>query len=83
MNMQINIKSREARELADEITKRTGETMTEVITKALRDRLAKLTLDERKAVVDAIIEDMRGRWTEPLKSMDHGDLLYDKMGLPK
>ncbi len=83
MNMQINIKSDEARALADEITKRTGETITEAVTEALKQRLKKLTIEERLARVMEIAEEVSSRLEEPWKSMDHGELLYDDRGLPK
>ena len=82
MNMQINIKNDEARMLADEITKRTGETITEAVTEALKQRLKKLTLEERLARIDQLTKDISGRLEEPWKSMDHGDLLYDENGMP-
>jgi antitoxin VapB len=83
MNMQINIKSAEARELADQITKRTGETITEAVTAALKERLRKLTVEERKAEVIRLTRQISERLEEPWKSADHADLLYDEMGLPK
>jgi antitoxin VapB len=83
MNMQINIKSSEARELADAITKRTGETITEAVTAALKERLKRLTVDERLARVDELTQSISGRLAEPWKSMDHAELLYDERGLPK
>lgn len=83
MNMQINIKNDEARMLADEITKRTGETITEAVTEALKQRLKKLTVEERVARVMEIAKEVSSRMEEPWKSMDHGDLLYDDRGLPK
>lgn len=83
MNMQINIKSDAARRLADEITKRTGETITEAVTEALKQRLKKLTVEERRTRINEIVEEMKDKWEEPWKSMDHGDLLYDELGLPK
>lgn len=83
MNMQINIKNEEARMLADEITKRTGETITEAVTVALKQRLKKLTAEERLARIMEIAEEVSSRMEEPWKSMDHGDLLYDELGMPK
>ena len=83
MNMQINIKNNETRMLADEITKRTGETITEAVTEALKQRLKKLTVEERVARVMEIAKEVSSRMEEPWKSMDHGDLLYDDRGLPK
>ena len=83
MNMQINIKSAEARELAEQITKRTGETITEAVTAALKERLKKLTLEERLARVEELTKSISSRLTEPWKSVDHAELLYDESGLPK
>ena len=37
--MQLNIKNREAYRLAKDISERTGESLTEVVTRALRERL--------------------------------------------
>jgi antitoxin VapB len=83
MNMQINIKSSEARELADQITKRTGETITEAVTAALKERLKRLTVEERLARVDELTKSISGRLAEPWKSKDHAGLLYDELGLPQ
>jgi antitoxin VapB len=83
MNMQINIKSQKARELVDQITNRTGETLTDAIIAALKERLQKLTIEERLARVDEITKDITSRLQEPWKSSDHADLLYDELGIPK
>ena len=40
--MALNICNAEAEQLAAELAKRTGETKTEAVTKALRDRLARV-----------------------------------------
>jgi antitoxin VapB len=40
--MALNIRNAEAEELAGALAKLTGETKTEAVTKALRDRLARL-----------------------------------------
>lgn len=40
--MALNIRNAEAEQLAAELAKRTGETKTEAVTKALRDRLARI-----------------------------------------
>ena len=83
MSIQINIKNRKARALVDEIVQRTGETVTEAVTAALQKRLLELTREERLARVREISEECAVLWLEPWKSMDHGDLLYDELGLPK
>ena len=83
MTIQINIKNKRARQLVDEIVQRTGETVTEAVTAALQKRLFELTREERLARVRAITEECAALWVEPWKSMDHGDLLYDELGMPK
>jgi antitoxin VapB len=83
MTIQINIKNAQARALVDEIVLRTGESLTEAITAALQKRLLDLTRDERLARVRAISEECASRLVEPWKSIDHGELLYDELGMPK
>ncbi len=82
--MGMNIKSEVAHELAKKVAAATGESLTTAVTVALEERLDRLqkkgSLSERLL---AIAEQCRGQWKEPYLSMDHGDLLYDEMGLPK
>jgi antitoxin VapB len=42
MKMALNIRNAETERLADELAKLAGETKTEAVTKALRDRLARV-----------------------------------------
>jgi len=44
--MALNIRSVEAEELAAELARRTGETKTEAVTKALRDRLSRVRSEQ-------------------------------------
>lgn len=46
--MQLNIKNTEAYRLATEIARRTGESLTEVVTRALRERLEREQAESRK-----------------------------------
>jgi len=86
--MSLNIKNPEAHALAERLAKLTGETLTEAVTTALRERLARI---EQTAGFDvalyqklkAIAADCRKHMKEPYLSMEHGDLLYDERGLPK
>ena len=86
--MSLNIKNPEAHALAERLAKLTGETLTEAVTTALRERLARL---EQTAGFDealyqklkAIAADCRKHMKEPYLSIEHGDLLYDERGLPK
>jgi antitoxin VapB len=82
--MGLNIKNREARLLAEELSKLTGESMTTAVTIALRERLARVR--QGQGLADrllAIGRDCAARLKEPFRSADHGDLLYDERGLPR
>ena len=84
-SVALNIKNPETYKLAQELARRTGESMTEAVTEALRERLDRLrhlqegTLAER---ILAIGRDCAAHLKEPFKSMDPDELLYDE-GLPK
>jgi antitoxin VapB len=86
--MSLNIKNPEAHALAARLAKKTGETLTDAVTTALRERLERLeqTADfdeQRYQKLKALMKDSRGLWRESLLTIDHGDLLYDERGLPK
>ena len=83
MSIQINIKNQKARALVDEIVQRTGETVTEAVTAALQKRLNELTREEKLARVRELTKGLADHWVEPWTSMDHGEILYDEMGMPK
>lgn len=86
--MSLNIKKPEAHALAERLASLTGETLTDAVTTALRERLARLEQkpdfdEERYQALKALVKDSRRLWREPYLSVDHGDLLYDERGLPK
>ena len=86
--MSLNIKNPEARTLAARLAKKTGESLTEAVTTALRERLARLERtaeydDERYQALKALVKDSRSLWRDSLLAADHGDLLYEERGLPK
>jgi antitoxin VapB len=84
--MSMNIKNEEAYRLAKELAGLTGESLTGAVTQALRERLARVR-GARGADVAAnllaIGRDCASHLKEPLRSIDHGDMLYDEQGLPK
>ena len=86
--MALNIKNDEAERLARELAAATGESVTRAITVAVRERLARLrhrddaAAAERADRLRVIAQDAAGRWVEPYRTADHGDLLYDESGLP-
>ena len=86
--MSLNIKRQETHVLAERLAKLTGETLTEAVTVALQERLARL--EQKPGFDEALYEELkaltkgsRRLWREPYLSTDHGDLLYDEFGLPK
>ena len=84
--MSLNIKSEEAHKLAKQLARLTGENMTEAVTRAVRERLARLRqkrepeLAERLATIG---KECAAHLKEPFRSADHGELLYDERGLPR
>jgi antitoxin VapB len=87
--MALNIKNGEAEELARQLAAATGESLTGAVTSALRERLARVNAtgdaehEKRAARLRAISKDAAGRWVEPYRDAEHGDLLYDEAGLPR
>jgi antitoxin VapB len=89
--MQLNIKSEEARRLATELARETGESLTQAVTTALRDRLERVTrgrsADQRTAGVKAIQAEVAaalsaaGRRAPSQSELD--DIDYDALGLPR
>jgi antitoxin VapB len=80
----LNIKDPEAHRLAVAIAQETGETMTHVVTEALRERFERLPSRQGKAGVEelrAIAK--RAAVYVKLPYLDHAEFLYDKDGLPK
>jgi len=83
--MSMNIKDRKTHDLAREVAKETGETITEAVNVALRERLDRLRESRRKKKrLAALLEIGReGAKMFPGPHIDHAELLYDENGLPK
>jgi len=74
--MSLNIKDPEAHRLAQQIAHATGETMTRIVTEALRERLARLERRSARASVEellAIAERAASHVKHP--HVDHGRTL--------
>ena len=86
MGAQLNIKSEDAYRLASRLSELTGESLTTVVTRALRAELEReeRTQDrqERLLRLRATTADIRRHLRQPLPSSNH-DWLYDDNGLPK
>lgn len=82
--MSLNIKDPEAHRLAQAIALATGQSMSRVVTDALRERYAQIEKQKGKASVDELLT-IANRATEHLMQpyTDHAELLYDEDGLPK
>ena len=81
--MSLNIKDPEAHRLAQAIARATGESMTRVVTEALRERYARIEQRKGKASVQellAIADRAAAQVRRPYA--DHGELLYEN-GLPR
>jgi antitoxin VapB len=84
--MSLNIKNPETRRLAEELAKRTGESITAAVTTAIRERLDRVRREQGASLADRILEigqDCAKRLKEPYRSVDHSELLYDERGLPR
>ena len=82
--MSLSIKDPEAHRLAQAISHATGESMTRVVTEALRERFAKIERRKGRASVEELlaIADRAAAHVTP-SYVDHANLLYDENGLPK
>jgi antitoxin VapB len=85
--MTLSIKDNEADALARELAERTGESLTEAVKRALRERLDRESgqtaahgLSQRLL---AIGRRCAAEIPGPCHSSDHADLLYDEGGLPR
>jgi antitoxin VapB len=82
--MNLNVKSKDARRLATELARATGETITAAVTQAIRERLAKVKAPAGTAEeLVALGQDCAARLKEPWRTGDVADLLYDERGLPR
>ncbi|HUA91582.1 MAG TPA: type II toxin-antitoxin system VapB family antitoxin [Terracidiphilus sp.] len=86
--MGLNIKNPETEELARELARRTGETLTTAITKALRERLERLEkakrAEGRMEWLERITAETAPLMNDGRSSKELFDELYDeKTGLPK
>lgn len=84
--MALNIKNDETHDLVRELSGLTGESQTEAVTRAVRERLSRVRGERSPRLSDrmlAIGADCAAHLREPYRSADHGDLLYGDDGLPR
>lgn len=84
--MALNIRNPEAEKLADELARRTGETKTQAVIQALRERLARVRRRRpRRRLADELDEIARRCASLPVLDRRPADeiLGYDEHGLPR
>jgi antitoxin VapB len=84
--MALNIRNAEAEKLAEELARATGETKTEAVTRALRDRLMRVRRQRRGRrladELDAIA--LRSAALPVLDARPADEILgYDEQGVPR
>jgi antitoxin VapB len=96
--MHLNIKDDETHRMAQSLARETGESMTEAVRLAIRERLERVRDERRKERLREGEKELRRKaeklaelraisaeTAELLKGppLDHAELLYDENGLPK
>ena len=84
--MSLNIKNEEAHRLAKELALETGESMSQAVTVAIQQRLDAIRSGSPEEIAKKLMSigsDCMGRWKEPWINLEHGEILYDDLGIPK
>jgi antitoxin VapB len=85
-SMALNIRNPEAEKLAADLARLTGETKTEAVTKALRDRLLRLRRERSKRRLADELDEI-GNHCASLPVLDSRSaeeiLAYDENGIPR
>ena len=85
--MSLKIENEETVQLAHELASLTGETVSEAITVAVRERLERVrherSVEERVRELHAIGQRTARMLHDGPSAVEHGDFLYDERGLPK
>jgi antitoxin VapB len=85
--VSLNIKNEETHRLARELASATGESMTDAVSEAIRERLERVrSKNSREGLAEHLLRigrDCAAHMKEPYKSMDIDELLYDEKGMPK
>jgi antitoxin VapB len=83
MTAQMNIKNDEAYALASELAGLEGVSLTQAVLVALRARKREVSKRDIVEEVMALARDTRARMSPEALALDHGEYLYDELGLPK
>ena len=83
--MSLNIKSNEADRLVSTLSELTGESKTQAVVEALRERLERIRRDRDRETLatDLLAIGQRCAGYGRHDATEHGELLYDEQGLPR
>ena len=84
--MSLNIKNEKTHQLARELARLTGESMTVAVNEAIRERLERVRGNGREGMAERLMKigrECAAHMQEPYKSMDIDELLYDENGMFK
>ena len=84
--MALSIKDQETDRLAREVARRTGESLTEAVTQALRERLARLKTRETSRTLAEELDEIALRCGSlPVRDRRSAEEIigYDETGLPR
>ncbi|SCB43326.1 hypothetical protein GA0061099_1007251 [Bradyrhizobium yuanmingense] len=84
--MSLNLGSAQARKLAAELARRTGETRSIAVATAIREWLERVRREQGESLADRLLtigQDCAKRLKKPHGSVDNDDSLYDERGLPR
>ena len=81
--MGMNIKNEEAHRLATQVASIYDESLTEAVTVALRERLARATADDRLERLRILAHDISIRMPKGLDRESLNSMLYNELGLPR
>jgi antitoxin VapB len=81
--MGMNIKNEEAHRLAAQVASIYDETLTEAVTVALRERLARATVEDRLEKLRILAHEVSTRMPKGMTRELVDSTLYNELGLPR
>ena len=79
----MNIKNEEAHRLATQVASIYDETLTEAVTVALRERLARATVEDRLERLRLLAQEISIRMPKGMTRESVDSLFYNELGLPR
>ena len=83
--MGLNIKNEKTHRLAKSLAEETGESVTQAVTVAVQERLARVREKRKRKNLAAELMAIGERFAKRMKGppINHDEFLYDERGLPK